>query len=169
MDPAQDCGAPTSRPLGGRSAPVWRRAAAPTTACRARSAGPMGDAHAFFPAVHYTIYFGTKKVNRHPNLKFILAESGTAGFPSCQEMTTLQTQSRPKRRRNHSRATKRRVFKRQVGPPTSGPRRLHRVNLFGDGQMSGSRLPPPIANGTSPGRDRREKATGRTSRRDPAR
>jgi uncharacterized protein len=139
-DAAQDCGAYVSYHVGGsKRAGVGDRVAGTGDGRRKGEFGMgLGDgATAFFQPFVYLFTFGT--LERHPDLKFILAESGTGWIPFVvQEMDyrykrQFETKARDTITLEELPSD---VFKRQVWATYQADVvGLHLVDFFGDGHM----------------------------------
>jgi predicted TIM-barrel fold metal-dependent hydrolase len=139
-DAAADAGAYVSYHVGGSTRPGVRDQMAATQEGRRRATFDMGlgnGATTFFQPFVFLFTFGT--LERHPSLKFILAESGTGWIPFVVQEMDYRYKRQFETRAAAEVGLKELpsdVFKRQVWATYQADLvGLHLVDFFGDGHM----------------------------------
>jgi predicted TIM-barrel fold metal-dependent hydrolase len=139
-DAAADTGAYVSYHVGGSTRPGVRDQMAATQEGRRRAVSDMGlgnGATTFFQPFVFLFTFGT--LERHPSLKFILAESGTGWIPFVVQEMDYRYKRQFETRSAADVGLKELpsdVFKRQVWATYQADLvGLHLVDFFGDGHM----------------------------------
>ena len=137
---AEEAGVYVSYHVGGSSRPGIRDQAPSTSAGGRKAEFDMGlgnGATTFFLPFVFLFTFGT--LERHPNLKFILAESGTGWIPFVVQEMDYRYRRQFEVRRAETVGLKElpsEVFKRQVWATYQADLvGLHLVDFFGDGHM----------------------------------
>jgi len=139
-DAAQDAGAYVSYHVGGSTRPGLRDQVSDTGAGSRKAEFDMGlgnGATTFFQPFVFLFTFGT--LERHPHLKFILAESGTGWIPFVVQEMDYRYKRQFEIRSHDSIGLKEppsEVFKRQIWATYQADLvGLHLVDFFGDGHM----------------------------------